>query len=88
MGHDCLIENFSCVGPGAILAGSVEIGCGVLIGAGAVVLPNIKVGRNAVIGAGAVVTKHVLPGEIIVGNPAKKIQTRLMKSEIGNCPWH
>jgi sugar O-acyltransferase (sialic acid O-acetyltransferase NeuD family) len=88
VGHDCLIENFACIGPGVVLAGRVEIGHGVLVGAGAVVLPNIKIGHGAVIGAGAVVTKNVLPGEIVAGNPAKKISSSLEQEDKFTCPYH
>jgi sugar O-acyltransferase (sialic acid O-acetyltransferase NeuD family) len=88
VGHDCLIGNFACIGPGSILAGRVEIGHGVLVGAGAVVLPNIKIGYGAVIGAGAVVVNNVLPGEIVVGNPAKKIKINLELEDKILCPYH
>lgn len=46
---------------------------GVSIGANATILPGIRIGKGAKIGAGAVVTKDVPPGEIWVGNPARKI---------------
>lgn len=88
VGHDCLIENFACIGPGAVLAGRAEIGEGVLVGAGAVVLPNIKIGHGAVIGAGSVVTKNVLSGEIVAGNPAKKISLSLENEDKFTCPYH
>jgi UDP-2-acetamido-3-amino-2,3-dideoxy-glucuronate N-acetyltransferase len=44
----------------------------VSIGACAVILPGVTLGRGCKIGAGAVVTKNVPPGEIWVGNPARK----------------
>ena len=42
------------------------------VGAGAVLLPGVVVGEHAMVGAGAVVTNHVLPREVVVGNPAKR----------------
>lgn len=45
----------------------------VSIGAGAVILPSLRLGRGCRIGAGAVVTKDVVPGDVVVGNPAKSI---------------
>lgn len=46
----------------------------VWIATGAIILPGVRLGRGAVVGAGAVVSKPVLPGEIVVGNPARPIQ--------------
>lgn len=46
---------------------------GASIGAGAVILPGISIGENSMIGAGAVVIRSVLPGVIMVGNPAKVV---------------
>lgn len=57
------------------------VGNDVWIGAGAIIMPGISIGDGAVIGAGSVVTKNVLPFEIVVGVPAKKINTRF-KPEI------
>lgn len=69
--HDCIIEDFSFVGPNATLCGNVKIGKGSLIGAGAVILPNLQIGENCIIGAGTVVTKNVFNGLKVYGNPAK-----------------
>lgn len=53
----------------------IIIGKHVWIGAHAVVLPGVQIGDFAVIGAGSIVTKNVPSGSIVVGNPAKKIQS-------------
>ena len=45
---------------------------GASIGGGAVILPGVSIGASAMIGAGAVVTRDVPPGEIWVGNPARR----------------
>jgi len=37
-------------------------------------LNNIKIGAGAIIGAGAVVLHDVLPGQTVVGNPARVIK--------------
>ncbi|MDA0832759.1 MAG: acyltransferase [Planctomycetota bacterium] len=47
------------------------VGQGASIGAGAIILPGLTIGANAVVGAGSVVTHDVLPGETVVGNPAR-----------------
>ena len=77
--HDCEIDGFVHIAPGAVLCGRVKVGEGALIGAGAVILPGVTIGAWATIGAGAVVTKDVAAGVVLVGNPAGKIH--LSKSE-------
>lgn len=46
---------------------------GASIGANSTILPNIEIGEFALIGAGSVVTKKVLPQELVLGNPAKRV---------------
>ncbi len=48
------------------------IGNRVRIGSAAVILP-CTIGDGAIIGAGCVILKDVAPGDIMVGNPARKI---------------
>lgn len=55
----------------------VIIGDYAWIGTNAIILPGIKVGKGAVIAAGAVVTKDVKNYEVVGGNPAKFIKTRV-----------
>jgi maltose O-acetyltransferase len=54
----------------------VRIGADVWIGGGSVILPGVTIGDGAVIGAGSVVTRDVGAGEIVAGNPARKIAPR------------
>jgi UDP-2-acetamido-3-amino-2,3-dideoxy-glucuronate N-acetyltransferase len=51
---------------------STIIGNRVRIGSGAVILP-VTIGDGAIIGAGAVILRDVAPGDIVVGNPARKV---------------
>ena len=69
--HDCVLGDFSFIGPNATLCGGVEIGEGTFIGAGAVILPYIKIGKNCMIGAGSVITKDLPDGITAYGNPIK-----------------
>jgi sugar O-acyltransferase (sialic acid O-acetyltransferase NeuD family) len=71
--HECVIGNYSHIGPGAVLAGNVVIGDGCFIGANSFIKEGVRIGNNVIIGAGSVVLEDVLDGDKIVGNPAKKI---------------
>jgi acetyltransferase EpsM len=71
--HDCFLEDYVHISPGATLGGRVTVGEGTQIGIGASVLPGIKIGKWCMIGAGAVVTKNIPDGVIAVGVPAKII---------------
>ena len=64
IGSDSYIGAFAQVRAGAV------IGKRVIVGAHATVLENVSVGDEATVSAGAVVTHDVLPGAIVVGNPA------------------
>ncbi len=39
----------------------------------AIILQGVHIGKGAIVGAGAVVSKDVAPYDIVVGNPAKRI---------------
>lgn len=72
--HGCKVGHFSTICAGAVLAGEVEVGEGVLIGANATVLHGgIRIGAGATVGAGAVVTHDVEPGETVIGVPAQRL---------------
>lgn len=72
--HDCFLEDFVHVSPGAVLCGNVRVGELSQVGAGAVVINNITIGKNCMIGAGAVVTKDIPDNSLVVGVPGKIIK--------------
>jgi hypothetical protein len=74
VGHHDVVEDYSTLGPGCLLAGEVRIGRGALVGAGAVCAPKVTIGPNAVVGAGAVVIRDVPAGAVAVGNPASVVR--------------
>jgi acetyltransferase-like isoleucine patch superfamily enzyme len=56
-------------------AGRIRINTGVFIGVGAIILPGVVIGAGATVGAGAVVSKAVAAGEVVVGVPARPIDS-------------
>ncbi len=54
---------------------------GCTIGANATIICGVNIGEYSFVGAGAVINKNILPFEIIVGNPGKRIG---WMSKIGN----
>ncbi len=69
--HECVVSDFTHIGPGAVLCGNVKVGNNSFVGAGAVVRQGITIGNNAIIGAGAVVVKDVPDNATVMGIPAK-----------------
>lgn len=72
--HDVSIGDYCVISPSSTICGSAQIESCVFVGAGATILPRVRIGEGAVIGAGAVVTKDVIPGQTVVGVPARPIQ--------------
>ena len=72
--HDCVLEDYVHISPGAHLAGKVHVGELTHIGIGASVIQGVKIGRNVIIGAGAVVIDDVPDNVTAVGVPAKVIR--------------
>lgn len=71
--HDCLIADYVTFAPGAKVNGNVTIGEHAYIGSGAILRQGVTIGAGATVGMGAVVTRNVLPGETVVGNPARPL---------------
>ncbi len=72
--HDCHLESYVTVNPGARLCGWVSVGSGTMIGAGATIIERIRVAGNSRVGAGAAVVKDVLVGQTVVGVPARPLR--------------
>lgn len=68
--HDCVIQDFVHIGPGARIAGRVDVGSGSLIGVGASLLPGVTIGEWSLVGGGAVVVKNVPVRSTAIGVPA------------------
>ena len=76
--HECRIDDFAHIGPGAVLCGNVTVGANTFVGANAVVKQGVTIGQNVTIGAGTVVIRDIPDNTIVVGNP----QRVLVKEEV------
>lgn len=52
------------------------VGDGASIGGNVTLLPGIAVGAGALVGAGSVVTRDVAAGDVVAGNPARRVGRR------------
>jgi sugar O-acyltransferase (sialic acid O-acetyltransferase NeuD family) len=73
--HDCVVDDFAHIAPGARLAGGVHIETGVLFGVGAVSIPGVRIGSWSTVGAGAAVVADIPANRIAKGIPAKPLST-------------
>ncbi|MFE4350597.1 acyltransferase [Peribacillus butanolivorans] len=55
----------------------VIIGNDVWIGSRVIILPGVTIGNGAILGAASVISKNVEPYTIVVGNPARKVKSRI-----------
>lgn len=75
--HDCIIEDFVTISPGANISGNVKLSKGSYIGVNACILQGksisekVTIGKYSVVGAGSVVTQNVPDHTIVKGVPAK-----------------
>ena len=74
--HECKIEDFSSLAPGACTGGNVKLGTRSAICLGAKVVHNIKIGDDAVIGASSLVLQDVCDCSVWYGIPARYIRDR------------
>ncbi len=56
--------------------GGAVVGDGASIGAGTTMIPGVVIGARALVGAGSVVTRNVDPGDVVAGNPARRLGSR------------
>jgi acetyltransferase EpsM len=63
--HDCVLQEYVNIAPGAVLAGNVSIGEGTLIGMGVTINLNVQVGQGAKIGNSAVIKSDVPAGQLV-----------------------
>ena len=72
--HNCFIGEKTLITACAEISGSVTIGERCWLGPNCSIMNKIAVGDDSFIGLGAVVLQDVLPGSVMVGNPARLIR--------------
>mgnify|MGYP000981260871 FL=1 len=80
IGHDCVIQDYVNICPGANISGNVTILKESFIGTNACIINGqsstcrITVGENAIVAAGAVIIRDVPDGATVMGVPAKVVK--------------
>ena len=74
--HDCFMDDFSSLSPGAKVGGGVSIGKRTAIGIGACVNNGIEIEADVVLGSNSLATKNISKESLYYGNPAKFIKKR------------
>lgn len=72
--HECVIQGFAHISPGAHLGGGVEVGEESWIGIGGCVKNNTFIGGKCTIGAGGVVVRDIEYSGTYIGIPAKPVK--------------
>lgn len=73
--HDDAVADDVTLAARVSVAGAVQIGPGAYLGAGALVRESLVIGAWSLVGMGAVVLSDVPPGEVWVGNPARRLRS-------------
>ncbi|MFQ3666143.1 MAG: acyltransferase [Sphingomonadaceae bacterium] len=60
-----------------------RIGSRCLIGAHVLIMPGVTIGDNCVIGGGSVVMRDIPAGSLVLGNPARVIESGLITGRYG-----
>lgn len=55
--------------------GKITVGDNVHIGTNAIIMPGVRIGSNCIIGCGAIVTKDIPDNSVVVGVPARIIES-------------
>ena len=74
--HDCVMNDFSSVGPGVVCGGNVTVGKRSAVSIGTVVKHNLDIGDDVVVGANSYVNKNIESGVVAYGSPSKNVRER------------
>lgn len=75
IGSHCTLRHCTTIGMKSSPDDVPLIGDHVDVGCNSVIIGRIKIGDGAVIGAGSVVVKDVPAGAVVVGNPARQVDS-------------
>lgn len=75
--HDGIMHPWSCLLPGVVTGGNVEIGEFSCVCLGATLAHKVHIGTHTVVGAGSVVLADVPPLSLAYGVPARVVRSRL-----------
>lgn len=84
--HEDVVGDFATLAAGVRLGGGVRLGSGVYVGAGSLIREHVSVGAWSLVGMGAVVLRDVPPGEVWVGNPARRLRLAAKPERNGTRP--
>lgn len=73
--HDVILGDWVHVAPRALVCGNVVVGSGTHVGAGAIVRQGLRIGVDTLIGAGAVVVRDIPGSSLVMGVPARRVET-------------
>lgn len=73
MAHHTQLGAYTVLANSVSIAGGVVVGSTCYIGANSTLREYIHIGTGVTVGMGAVVTKSVTDGDIVVGNPARRL---------------
>lgn len=73
--HDSIINDYTLLGATVSISGGVRVEENCYIGSGAKIIQETTIGKQALVGLGAVVISDIAPGEVVAGNPARRIKT-------------
>lgn len=74
--HDCIIEDFAHIAPGAVLCGGVRVKKNTHIGAKSVVRQQITIGSNTMVGIGSTILNDIRDDIVAYGNPCREVQQK------------
>lgn len=74
VGHDGVVKEGAHLYVGVKLCGRNRVGRQSSVFTGSVIYPDVKIGEGCTVGAGSVVSRKVKDGDIVLGNPAKKLE--------------
>lgn len=74
--HDCKVDDYVHIAPGATLCGGVIVGSNSFIGAGATIIAGISIGKDVIVGAGSTVIRDLPDGARVAGSPAVNLRDK------------